>query len=316
MAEKNALNFRKELKKFGVFYTPIEVCEIMKSYIPFDNIEEVYDPTVGQGNLLSVFSDDVKKYGQELFEEELEKAKNNLSNFEGYCGDTLTDDKFKGRKFQCISSNPPYSVAWEPTKETLEDERFKECGILAPKSKADWAFVLHCLNHLKDDGIAIILVFPGILYRGNAEGKIREWFIRNNYIDKVIQLKSDYFVDTNIATDILVIKKNKETTDIFFQDLQLEENNSRLVSFEEVEKERFTLSVSTYIEKPDTRPKINIDELNDSILQDDVRKIEAIIKVNSLIDMLEGRDINDENSVYKKFVEQLLVVLKKYEIIK
>lgn len=305
--EKNALNFRKELKEHGVFYTPIEVCELMKTYVPFEPYE-VYDPTVGQGNLLSVFADDVKKYGQELFEEELEKARTNLKNFEGYCGDTLADDGFKGRQFQCISSNPPYSVKWDA--ESLKDDvRFSKTA-LAPKSKADWAFLLHILEHLKDDGIAVVLVFPGILYRGNSEKKIRQWFIDNNYIERIVEVSGDKFVDTHIATDILVIRKNKTTTDVIFEAC---DGEMRRVSYEEIVENDYTLSINTYIQKETEKEEIDIITLNKSIIESDLRKIEAIIRLNVHTDEASeilGIDSCDNS---KEFMKGLKLLIEKYD---
>ncbi len=299
--EKNAANYRQELKKYGVFYTPLEVAEIMKKYIPFE-VEEVYDPTIGQGNLLKVFDDDVKKYGQEFFQEELDKCSSVLKNFTGVRGDTLKEPGFKDRKFQTIMSNPPYSVAWEPAM----DERFEKCGVLAPKSKADLAFVLHCLHYLKDDGIAVLLVFPGILYRGNAEQKIRKWLIENNYIDRVVLVPGDKFVDTKIATNIIVLKKNKTTTDVVFENLEHE--LEKTVSFEEIEKNKFNLSVNTYIEEPREEIKIDIDELNKTARKGSLRKIEANIGFEAQI-----LNFTNDSEAYLKFLDDIIEICNKYK---
>lgn len=277
MAEKNAKNFRNELAKYGVFYTPKIISEKMKTYIPF-KVEEVYDPTVGSGELLTVFDDDVKKYGQELFPEELDKAKEKLKNFEGYAGDTLTDDKFKDKQFQVVFSNPPYSVAWEP----FMDERFEECGVLAPKSKADFAFLLHGIHHLKDDGIGLFLMFPGTAYRGNSEGKIRKWLVEKNYIERVVYIPNNKnFVDTNVSLILYVINKKKTTTDIIFEDLGLE--LSETVSIEKVAAENYCLSVSTYVEKPDTREPVDIDAVNKQAREECLKRLRANLELENLL---------------------------------
>lgn len=299
--EKNAANYKQELKKYGVFYTPIEVAEIMKRYIPFE-VEEVYDPTIGQGNLLKVFDDSVKKYGQEFFREELDKSSANLKNFTGICGDTLKDPGFKGMKFQTIMSNPPYSVSWEPKI----DERFEACGVLAPKSKADLAFVLHCLHYLKDDGIAVLLVFPGILYRGNSEGKIRKWLVENNYIDRVVLVPGDKFVDTKISTNIIVLKKNKTNTDVVFENLEL--GIEKTVSFEDIEKEKFNLSVNTYIEEPREAVVIDIDELNKTARIAALKKIDANIEFEANI-----LNFTQDNEAYLKFLDDIVEICTKHK---
>lgn len=133
MKQKSIKNIRKEFKDNGIFYTPPEVAEKLKTYIDIEP-KAVYDPTCGAGNLLKVFPDDVKKYGQELDAEQLQII--DIPNFTGYVGDTLMDDKFKGVKFDCIVVNPPFSVKWQPDK-LKDDVRFCDCAALPPPSKAD-----------------------------------------------------------------------------------------------------------------------------------------------------------------------------------
>ena len=301
MAEKNAKNFRAELAKFGVFYTPREISEKMKTYIPFE-VKEVYDPTVGSGELLTVFDDNVKKYGQELFAEELEKAKEKLKNFEGYAGDTLTDDKFKERQFQVVFSNPPYSVAWEP----FMDERFEECGVLAPKSRADFAFLLHGIHHLKEDGIGLFLMHPGTAYRGNSEQKIRKWLVDKNYIERVVYVPNNKkFVDTNISLILYVVNKKKTTTDIIFEDLELE--LSVTVPVEKVAEQGYCLSVSTYIEKPDTREEINIDELNSQARDSFLKYIRGKLAVEKMLLMF-----TDDRNAYNELCMNVISIAKEF----
>ena len=166
MKQKSIKNIRQEFKDNGIFYTPPALAEKLKSYVDIEP-QSVYDPTCGAGNLLSVFHENVKKYGQELDAEQL--ALIDLPNFEGYSGDTLMDDKFNGVQFDCIVANPPFSVKWEP--DTLSDDiRFKDCPALPPPSKADWAFMLHILHHLKDMAWRLCWSFPAYF----TEGKERE----------------------------------------------------------------------------------------------------------------------------------------------
>ena len=301
--EKNTKEFKKELKKYGVFYTPIELCKELKKYIDVQKVEEVYDPACGQGNLLSVFDDDVKKYGQELFAEELEKCKANLINFEGVAGDTLTNPAFMDRKFQVIFSNPPYSVAWEPKM----DERFDECGVLAPKSKADYAFVLHCLHMLRKNGVAVILVHPGLLYRGNSEGKIRKWLIDNNYIDRIVEVAGDKFVDTKISTAVIVLKKNRKTTDIIFENA---EGKIETVKKEQIVDNNYGLSVSTYIQKEIEEEKIDIDEVTTSLRKNKLESIKKDLEIELLIMELEGDKKKAEETI--KYVEAFKLILDEY----
>ena len=258
MGEKSAASFLKQLKSQGVYYTPPMLAERMKAYIDIEPIEEVYDPTAGQGNLFKVFGDEVRKYGQELDPVELQKCIDNIPNFEGFAGDTLKEDKYEGREFQVVFANPPYSVPWEP----ISDERWDGPGVFAPKGRADWAFGLHCLHHTKPDGVCVLLMFPGILYRGNSEQKIRKWLIENNYIERVVNMPGDYigkfdkFADTNTSTVIIVMRKNKTTTDIIFEEPQYDKTTT--VSIDKIREEDYNLSPSTYIERPDTREKIDI----------------------------------------------------------
>ena len=174
MKQKSIKNIRKEFKDNGIFYTPEKLAEKIKSYVDFEP-ETVYDPTCGVGNLLKVFHENVKKYGQELDEEQL--ALIDIPNFTGAAGDTLKDDKFKDMKFDCIVANPPFSVKWDP-EELKNDGRFSCSPALPPPSKADWAFMLHVLHHMSDNGVAVVLEFPGILYRGQREGKNQKMVCR------------------------------------------------------------------------------------------------------------------------------------------
>lgn len=276
MKEKNIKNIRQEFKDHGIFYTPPELAKKLLSYVDIQP-ESVYDPTCGAGNLLRVFPDSVKKYGQELDAEQL--ALIDLSNFTGYAGDTLMEDGFPGQRFDCIIANPPFSVKWNP-EALKDDERFSCCPALPPPSKADWAFVLHILHHLSENGVAVILEFPGILYRGQREGKVRQWFIENNYIDRIVHIPGNTFEDTSITTCILVLKKNKDTTDVIFED----GDRLETVSLENIKKNGFTLSVNTYLQDNTPKEEIDIDNVNRTIVNCTIEKVKQTFEGFQMIE--------------------------------
>lgn len=255
---KSIKNIRKEFKESGIFYTPPALAEALKKYVDFAP-RDVYDPTCGQGNLLAAFGDDIPKYGQELFAADLNVALERLPNFTGYFGDTLADDFFKGSEFHCIVANPPFSVKWTPN---ADDPRFAAAPCLPPPSKADYAFLLHILHHLAPDGKAVCLGFPGILYRGQREYKIRRWMIERNYIERVVHIPSNTFEDTGIATCILVLSKHKNTTDIIFEDCELQQE--RTVPLSEICDNDYNLSVSAYIRREIEREFVDIKAVNEA----------------------------------------------------
>lgn len=304
MAEYNLKNIKQDFKDKGIFYTQPELALFMKSLIDIE-IRDVYDPTCGAGNLLAVFDDDLPKYGQELNDHQLEYAQNNLKNFTGYCGDTLKDPAFMDKRFSCIMGNPPFSIKWEPPATGLFiDERFKDVPALPPKSKADYAFLLHIIHLLADDGIAVVLNFPGIAYRGNAEGKIRRYIIEQNWIEKVIHIGGGTFVDTNIATICLVLKKNKTTTDIEFIDD--EKKISRMVSLEEVENNDFLLSVGTYVQEETEKVIVDEDKMNEESRMSSLRAIRNSIRFQRDISVFTGYP-------FERFLSQVEDVIKEFK---
>ena len=292
MADYNLKSIKKEFKAKGVFYTTNETALLMKSFIDIE-VNEVYDPTCGDGSLLSVFDDDVKKYGQEINNHQLEEAKNRLNNFCGYCGDTLKDPAFNDKKFKCIVANPPFSIAWEPpiSNGFFTDDRFKNVPALPPKSKADYAFILHIIHYLASDGIAVVLNFPGILYRGNKEGEIRRWLIENNFIDKIIRIPGKTFVDTSIETALIIFKKNKTTTDVTFIDY--EKDKSYVASFEEIKRNDFVLSINSFIKEEVIKVKYDPKELQINSRESMIKKIKADIEFDKMVCELEGYDFNE-----------------------
>lgn len=298
MKQKSIKNIRQEFKDNGIFYTPPALAEKLKSYVDFEP-KTVYDPTCGSGNLLRVFHENVKKYGQELDAEQLGLI--DIPNFKGYAGDTLLDDGFKGMKFDCIVANPPFSVKWNPD-ELASDERFSCSPVLPPPSKADWAFMLHILHHLSDNGIAVVLGFPGILYRGQREGRVRKWFVQNNYIDRVVHVPGNTFEDTAISTCIVVLKKNRETTDIVFEDKEKTET----VSLERIEENDYSLSVSLYIEE-----EIEKEEIDPSVLENEARRsflirLKKELDFDKMVCEMEGISI-------RPFISAIRKILREYD---
>jgi type I restriction enzyme M protein len=218
------------------------------------------------------------------------------TKFDIALGDTLIEPKhWDDEPFEAIVSNPPYSIKWEGNDNPLliNDPRFAPAGVLAPKSKADLAFIMHCLSWLASNGTAAIVCFPGVLYRGGAEQKIRKYLVDNNYIDAIIQLPENLFFGTGITTCIMVLKRSKSDNNILFIDASKEFIKSgnknkltdeniqnildayierknidhfvKLASREEVEEFDYNLSVTAYVEPEDTREEIGIVKLNAEI---------------------------------------------------
>ena len=242
----------------------------------------------------------------------------NFKKFSIKRGDTLLNPLHNDEKpFDAIVSNPPYSIKWvgdaDPT--LINDERFAPAGKLAPKSYADFAFIMHSLSYLSSKGRAAIVCFPGIFYRKGAERTIRKYLIDNNFVDCVIQLPDNLFFGTSIATCILVMSKNKTENKVLFIDANkefkketnnniLEEKNisaiveefrnrtdkeyfSRYVDASEIEENDYNLSVSTYVEKEDTREVIDIKVLNKE-LEETVKKIDELrSSINEIVKELE-----------------------------
>lgn len=298
MKQKSIKNIRQEFKNNGIFYTPLALAEKLKSYVDFEP-SNVYDPTCGVGNLLSVFPKSISKYGQELDAEQL--ALINLPNFQGYAGDTLTEDKFKGVKFDCIVANPPFSIKWQPDLLT-DDVRFKDCPALPPPSKADWAFMLHILHHLSDNGMAVVLEFPGILYRGQREGKVRRWFVKNNYIDRVVKIPGNTFEDTPIATCIVILKKNRKTTDIIFEDGE----RTKTVSFQEIEENDFNLSVEFYLPEIIVKEEIDPTVLENEARRNFLERLRKELDFEKMVCEMEGISI-------QPFINSIRAVLREYD---
>ncbi|MFE9019621.1 type I restriction-modification system subunit M [Streptomyces sp. NPDC007808] len=323
-------------KSGGEFFTPQEVSELLAriTVIGKSEVNKVYDPACGSGSLLLKFAkvlgkDKVRKgfYGQEINLTTYNLCRINMFlhdiNYEKFDiahGDTLTDPAHMDEEpFEAIVSNPPYSTRWEGDSNPLliNDERYRPAGVLAPKSKADLAFTMHILSWLAENGTAAIVEFPGVLFRGGAEKKIRKYLIDNNFVDAVIQLPGDLFFGTTIGTCVIVLKKAKTDNKTLFIDASAEfvrrgnknmlsEANlarildacvarqdvahfSRLVDHHEIaDRLDYTLSVSSYVEKEDTREAVDITVLNSEIEQIVTRQSALRAQIDTIVAELEG----------------------------
>ena len=299
-------------KSGGEFFTPQEVSELLTrlAVLGKTSVNKVYDPACGSGSLLLKSAKILGKenvrngfFGQEINLTTYNLCRINMflhdigyDKFDIACEDTLTNPQhWDDEPFEVIVSNPPYSIKWAGDENPLliNDSRYSPAGVLAPKSKADFAFIMHSLSWLATNGTASIVCFPGIFYRGGAEQKIRKYLVDNNFIDCIIQLPDNLFFGTSIATCIMVLKKSKKDNSILFIDASKEfvkvtNNNkltdenienivkiftdrkdieyvAKLVPNTEIGENDYNLSVSTYVEKEDTREKIDIVELNKKI---------------------------------------------------
>lgn len=322
-------------KSGGEYYTPQEVSELLAriTVVGKTSVNKVYDPACGSGSLLLKFAkvigvDNVRQgfYGQEINLTTYNLARINMFlhgvNYEQFDlahGDTLADPAhLDDEPFEAIVSNPPYSTKWEGDANPLliNDPRFAPAGVLAPKSKADLAFTMHILSALAVDGTAAIVEFPGVLYRGGAEQKIRQHLVDNNYVDAVVQLPPDLFFGATISTCIVVLKKSKRDNAVLFVDAskrfvrtgnknRLAEADqqaildayvaredvphvARLVPGAEIAANGYTLSVSSYVEAEDTREAVDIAALNAEIARIVARQAALRTEIDALVADLEA----------------------------
>ena len=322
-------------KSGGEYFTPQEVSELLTrlTVVGKTQVNKVYDPACGSGSLLLKFAKILGKenvrqgfYGQEINLTTYNLCRINMflhdidfDKFNIACEDTLISPQhWDDEPFEAIVSNPPYSTKWAGDDNPLliNDTRFSPAGVLAPKSKADLAFVMHSLSWLSTNGTAAIVCFPGIFYRGGAEQKIRKYLVDNNFIDCIIQLPDNLFFGTSIATCIMVLKKSKNENSTLFIDATAEcekvtNNNklrdknienilkmfidradiahkARLVQNAEIAENNYNLAVSTYIEKEDTRQVIDIKALNKEIAEIVAREQVLREEIDKIIKEIEG----------------------------
>ena len=322
-------------KSGGEFFTPQEVSELLAriTVVGKTEVNKVYDPACGSGSLLLKFAKVLGKENvrQGFFGQEINLTTYNLCrinmflhdiNYEKFDiahGDTLTDPAhWDDEPFDAIVSNPPYSINWEGDANPLliNDPRFSPAGVLAPKSKADLAFTLHILSWLSTSGTAAIVEFPGVLYRGGAEAKIRKYLIDNNFVDTVIQLPPDLFFGTTISTCIVVLKKSKKDNSTLLinasaefvrggnknklsqsnQDKVLDaftnrkdiEHFGRLVPNSEIAENDYNLAVSSYVAELNTTVATDITLLNASIAEIVKKQGELRTQIDAIVAEIEG----------------------------
>ena len=324
-------------KSGGEFFTPQSVSKLISRLAMEgqDKVNKIYDPACGSGSLLlqakKQFDEHIIEdgfWGQEINNTTQNLARMNMflhnvnyDKFNIALGNTLLNPQFKNDKpFDAIVSNPPYSINWvgsdDPT--LINDDRFAPAGVLAPKSKADFAFVLHSLNYLSSKGRAAIVCFPGIFYRGGAEQKIRKYLVDNNYVETVIALAPNLFYGTSIAVNILVLSRHKTETKTQFIDASTEKffnketnNNtlgnehieailkyftekkdvdyiSKIIDNDFIEEQDYNLSVSTYVKQEDTREVIDIVELNKEITRIVERETQLRLEIDKIVAEIEG----------------------------
>lgn len=324
-------------KSGGEYYTPQEVSELLTrlTLVGKTSVNKVYDPTCGSGSLLLKFAKILGKenvhngfYGQEKNITTYNLCRINMflhdiqyDKFDIALGDTLINPKhWDDEPFEAIVSNPPYSIKWEGSKDAtlINDPRFAPAGVLAPDSKADLAFIMHSLSWLAENGTAAIVCFPGIMYRGGKEQKIRQYLVDNNYIDCIIQLPDNLFFGTSISTNIMVMKKNRKNSDVLFIDasqyfVKVTNNNKlsqdnimdivdmftkyedkeyvcKVATKDEIASNDYNLSVNAYVEKEDTREVIDIKVLNKQIEEIVARETVLREKIAQIIAEIEGDD--------------------------
>lgn len=322
-------------KSGGEFFTPQEVSELLAeiTVVGKKQVNKVYDPACGSGSMLLKFAKVLGKenvrqgfYGQEINITTYNLCRINMFlhdiNYEKFDiahGDTLTEPKhWDDEPFDAIVSNPPYSIKWDGDANPLliNDPRFSPAGVLAPKSKADLAFTMHMLSWLSTSGTAAIVEFPGVLYRGGAEQKIRKYLVENNYIDTVIQLPPDLFFGTTIATCIIVLKKSKKDNATLFIDAsaeferggnknKLSDNNRKrilrafidrksedhfcqLVKNEDIAENDYNIAVSSYVEQENNTEEVDIEKLNEYIAEIVIRQNKLRIAIDEIVADLEG----------------------------
>ena len=325
-------------KSGGEFFTPQQVSKLIAQLAMHrqTSINKIYDPACGSGSLLlqakKHFDQHIIEegfFGQELNHTTYNLARMNMflhnvnyDKFNIQLGDTLIEPNFGDeRPFDAIVSNPPYSVKWKGSDDPtlINDDRFAPAGVLAPKSKADFAFVLHSLSYLSSKGRAAIVCFPGVFYRSGAEQKIRQYLVDNNYVESVIALPSNLFYGTTIAVNILVLSKHKRDTSTQFIDasglFKKEVNNNVLmddhidrimavfdskanvehfaksVSFETVAANDYNLSVSSYVDAKDNREVVDIARLNAKLKATATRIDQLRREIDAIVAEIEGQEL-------------------------
>lgn len=299
MSAHTIKGLREQFRAVGKFHTPPELALLLRSYIPGEPAE-VYDPTCGAGALLSVFPN-AEKYGQDIDAEALADA-SLLPRFHGVLGDVLSSPAWMDRKFPAIVANPPFSIKWDPS--VASDERFMSAPTIPTANRADFAFLLHVLYMLASGGVAAVLSFPGVLYRGGRERTLRAWMIESNVIDRVVSIPGGTFEDTSISTAVIVFRKGRDSDSIVFEDREhgLEET----VPIQCVRDADYSLSVSQFVElpKPD-EPPFDAWEAECSARRGVVSRLRADLLFSRQVALLEGWPL-------RPFIDDLRGVLDEF----
>ena len=334
-------------KKAGEFYTPAGPAELLcrLATVGVKDVLSAADPTCGSGSLLlrlNKYANVRTFYGQEITSTTYNLARMNMilhnvpyQNFQIYNGDTLEDDNFEEKKFLIQVANPPYSAKWSAAQGFLNDSRFSDYGVLAPKSKADYAFLLHGYYHLKNSGTMAIILPHGVLFRGAAEGKIRQKLIDNGAIYAVIGLPSNLFYNTSIPTTIIVLKKNREGRDVLFIDasnhfvkkktqnemsqenidhvIQIYtdrkdvEKEAHIASYEEIKANDYNLNIPRYVDTFEQEEEISLADIAAELLEQDSEIKAAQSDFMAQFAELSATDaqVNDEITQLMKTLEGL-----------
>ncbi|WP_251521819.1 MULTISPECIES: type I restriction-modification system subunit M [Staphylococcus] len=315
-------------KKAGEFYTPQQVSKILAKVVTDgkDKLRNVYDPTCGSGSLLLRVGKEANVYrynGQERNNTTYNLARMNMllhdvryENFDIQNDDTLENPAFQDEKFDAVVANPPYSAKWSADSKFNDDERFSNYGKLAPKSKADFAFIQHMVHYLHDDGTMAVVLPHGVLFRGAAEGTIRKYLIEEkNYLDAVIGLPANIFYGTSIPTCILVFKKCRNTDDsVLFIDASNEfekgknqnnltdENVEKIIEtyknretvekysynapLSEIEENDFNLNIPRYVDTFEEEEPVDLDQVQQDLdeIDNEISKVES--EINSYLQEL------------------------------
>ena len=326
-------------KKAGEFYTPQKVSELLtRLTLVGHNYPDgitVYDPAMGSGSLLLNFKkytkqkDEIIYYGQEINTSTYNLARMNMilhhvdtANQHLRNGDTLDANWPPSAKtnFDAVVMNPPYSLHWSSAKGFLEDPRFSKYGVLAPKSKADYAFLLHGFYHLKNSGVMAIILPHGVLFRGAKEGKIRQKLLEDGSIDAVIGLPANLFYSTSIPTTIVVLKKNKQDRSVMFIDAskefekvknqnQLRETDimkildtykkrqdvdkyAHLASFDEIKENDFNLNIPRYVDTFEPEPEIDLKQVSKDLTEVNTQIKDSEKELVGMLTQLTSKDDN------------------------
>ena len=317
-------------KKAGEFYTPQQVSKILAKIVTLNktDLKNVFDPTCGSGSLLLRIGDEAKVrhyYGQELNSTTYNLARMNMllhevsfQDFDIELGDTLEHPHFGDMRFEAVVANPPYSANWSADAKFLDDERFSSYGRIAPKSKADFAFVQHMIYHLDDNGTMAVVLPHGVLFRGAAEGTIRQYLIEEkNYLDAVIGLPANVFYGTSIPTCILVFKKCRQddNTVLFIDasnDFEKAKNQNNLTdkhvkkivsayekretvdkysyvaTLDEIKENDYNLNIPRYVDTFEEEEQISLEEVATAIQQTQKEIMQAEKELFTLFGELHG----------------------------